>query len=156
MPVYSLLRPPSDAFPCVVSAAHGQRCAQGDGQPDDGSQQSAAHPDDVTRHGEDQVEDGPEQDGVQRASGRGVRRHEAHAVEGHYDAAESFHQLVHVRAGRCDHQRRGVLREHEEERAGQQVEALVAALRKRAPVIKDDVVMRGPMEAALAMVSELA
>jgi len=155
MPVYSLLRPPSDAFPCVVSAAHGQRCAQGDGQPDDGSQ-SAAHPDDVTRHGEDQVEDGAEQDGVQRACGLGVLRHEAHAAEGHHDAAEAFHQLVHVRAGRCDHQRCGVLREYEEERAEQQVEALVAALRKRVPFIKDDVVMHGPMESALAMVRELA
>lgn len=36
------------------------------------------------------------------------------------------------------------------------VEGLVTALRKRVPFIKDDVVMHGPMEAALALVKELA
>jgi len=41
-------------------------------------------------------------------------------------------------------------------RSAKQVEALVAALRKRVPFITDDVVMHGPMEAALAMVRELA
>jgi histidine ammonia-lyase len=41
-------------------------------------------------------------------------------------------------------------------RSAKQVEALVVALRKRVPFITDDVVMHGPMEAALAMVRELA
>ncbi len=41
-------------------------------------------------------------------------------------------------------------------RSAKPVEALVAGLRKRVPFISDDVVMHGPMEAALAMVRELA
>ena len=41
-------------------------------------------------------------------------------------------------------------------RSAKPVEALVTGLRKRVPFIKDDIVMHGPMEAALAMVRELA
>ena len=41
-------------------------------------------------------------------------------------------------------------------RSAKPVEALVTGLRKRVPFITDDVVMHGPMEAALAMLRELA
>ncbi len=40
-------------------------------------------------------------------------------------------------------------------RSSEYVEGLVAAIRKRVPFIKDDVVMHGPMEVALAVVREL-